>query len=124
MLPDKASSSGFLSPALFPLYKDEAEPQILPIPKITIEIEMAVKCEIVVSVVQEKFSVNSRVYLFESFSWVTLIGQVSHWYKNSDLSGRKSHREGNISDPTLRVIRPLCPYVYVAFTPCKTRFAA
>lgn len=33
LMPDKAATRGFLSPALFPFYKDDAEEQILPIPK-------------------------------------------------------------------------------------------
>ncbi|VDM60156.1 unnamed protein product [Angiostrongylus costaricensis] len=41
LLPDKASSNGFLSPALFPLYKDDTEPQILPIPKVIMELSGA-----------------------------------------------------------------------------------
>ncbi|VDM66623.1 unnamed protein product [Strongylus vulgaris] len=36
LLPDKAKSRGFLSPALFPMYKDESEQQILPVPKVGI----------------------------------------------------------------------------------------
>ncbi|VDO76273.1 unnamed protein product [Heligmosomoides polygyrus] len=34
LMPDKAATRGFLSPALFPFYKDDAEEQILPIPKV------------------------------------------------------------------------------------------
>ncbi|EPB67216.1 hypothetical protein ANCCEY_13694 [Ancylostoma ceylanicum] len=34
LLPDKAKSRGWLSPTLFPFYRDDSEQQILPIPKI------------------------------------------------------------------------------------------
>ncbi|VDK46788.1 unnamed protein product [Cylicostephanus goldi] len=33
LLPDRTSTKGFLSPSIFPFYKDDTEQQILPVPK-------------------------------------------------------------------------------------------
>uniref|UniRef100_A0A7I4Y765 Uncharacterized protein n=1 Tax=Haemonchus contortus TaxID=6289 RepID=A0A7I4Y765_HAECO len=43
LMPDKAKRKGFLSPSVFPFYKDDTEEQILPIPKLLEETGMSEK---------------------------------------------------------------------------------
>ncbi|VDO48148.1 unnamed protein product [Haemonchus placei] len=43
LMPDKAKRKGFLSPSVFPFYKDDTEEQIMPIPKLLEETGMSEK---------------------------------------------------------------------------------